>query len=128
MTLDAVAASGMFALYAFPVSRQLYTLHQIAHALGDCDDALLRGWVTEAIHHAEEAFELRLRFRGRRRNRVFGPGARQADRAMDGALGALARVLRASAQAFGEASAEGLLARHAVERLFPDGVRAMIQT
>ncbi|MEZ6184253.1 MAG: hypothetical protein R3F62_04480 [Planctomycetota bacterium] len=126
MTTKEVAASDMFDFYSFPSSRQLYSLNQIAHALGDCDDELLCGWVADAIRLAEEAVELTIRFSGRRLKREFGPEARQADQDMDRALGALAKVLTASAQAYGETSSQAQLARYALDRLFPGGVRAMI--
>jgi len=126
MTTEEIATSDMFDFYSFPLSRQLYSLNQIAHALGDCDDELLCGWVADAIRLGEEAVQLKIDFSGRTINRAFGPEARQADREMDRALGALAKFLTASAQAFGETSAQAQLARYATGRLFPDGVRTMI--
>jgi len=126
MTTEEIASSDMFDFYSFPLSRQLYSLNQIDHALADCGDELLCQWVANAIRLGEEAYELEASFSGRTPNTVFGPEAQKVDWELDRALGAVAKFLTTSAQAYGETSAQAQLARFATDRLFPDGVPAVI--
>jgi len=73
------------------LSRQLYSLNQIAHALGDCDDGLLCEKVADAIRLGEEACDLQLSFSGRSPTTDFGPEAQKVDQELDRAIGAVAK-------------------------------------
>lgn len=127
MTVEDVSASDMLALRSFPLSRQQYALRRIDEALVECEDESLRRWVAEAIRLGDRARNLELEWRGTPPTTEHGERAQEVDHELDRALSALHGVLSTTAHAFGERSTRGAAARLALERLFPSGLRAVIQ-
>ncbi|MEZ6188698.1 MAG: hypothetical protein R3F62_27310 [Planctomycetota bacterium] len=126
MTTDYISARAMLDFRQFPLSRQQYSLRRIALALADSEDEFLRQQVAKAIELGEEARNLELDWRGHQAEKEHGAEARQLDIELDAALCSLHAFLKTTIESFGESTPRGAQASHALERLFPLGVRQVI--
>ena len=121
------SASELLAIRMFPIDRQQYSLRVVDEALVRSDDEFLRQQVARALQLGEQALSLELDFRGTRPAKEYGDEARQLDFELDRALGALFGFLTSTVKSFGVSSPEGAQAQRVIERLFPKGVRYVIQ-